>query len=126
VVEDDTDLRRMLARFLEHEGFRVVTAENGKAALEHCESTLPDVILADLMMPLMDGEDFLVEYRRRYPSAHTPVIIASASEIRDQVAARLEIAAVLKKPFDMAQLKQVLQAYAVRPSDAPVADDAPD
>ena len=64
VVDDDAEVRRLLRRMLEPEGYTVVEAENGRAALGHLRDVSPSVILLDLMMPEMDGFEFVAEFRR--------------------------------------------------------------
>ncbi|HJL44736.1 MAG TPA: response regulator, partial [Polyangiaceae bacterium LLY-WYZ-15_(1-7)] len=108
VVDDDPDLRRMIGRLLEHEGFDVRLAEDGQAALGHLEP-MPDVIVADLMMPQLDGEGFLLELGRRYPDASPQVVLLSASAIRDDVARRLGVVASLDKPFDTVALVDLVR-----------------
>ena len=65
VVEDDQPTRELLCRNLRDEGWTVDSAENGAVALEHVETSLPDLIVLDLMMPVMDGFEFLVNLRLR-------------------------------------------------------------
>jgi len=110
IVEDDEDLREMMAHLLTLEGFEAVTVANGREALDYLHSArTPEVILLDLMMPIMDGW----EYRRRQqadPSlAPVPVIILSAL---DQArAAAVDAAAFLKKPLDFDRLLSLVRTY---------------
>jgi CheY-like chemotaxis protein len=113
IVEDDPDLRRLMVRLLEHDGFVVRAAADGRQGLEALEP-LPDVIVADLMMPDLDGEQFLVELRSRYPNARPAVVLVSASAIREEIATRLEVDASLSKPFDTAELRELVRALAGR------------
>jgi len=78
VVDDDADLREALADVLQESGYDVLTAEHGKAALAVLEGTLPDVILLDLMMPVMDGPTFAVERKKNPRAAGIPVVLFSA------------------------------------------------
>ncbi|MCB9604199.1 MAG: response regulator transcription factor [Sandaracinus sp.] len=113
IVEDDPDLRRLIVRLLEHDGFSVRAAADGREALDALEP-MPDVIVADLMMPDLDGEQFLVELRSRFPEARPAIVLVSASAIREQVADRLEVDASLSKPFDTAELRDVVRELATR------------
>ena len=110
VLDDDPDLRTMVRRILEKDGFRVVTAEDGPSALALCDTALPGGIVADLMLPVMDGEAFLQELRRRHPDHQVPVILVTASAIRREVAARAKVNASVEKPFDPEDLREVVRA----------------
>jgi CheY-like chemotaxis protein len=81
VVEDDAPLRQRLRRVLEREGYAVVEAAHGRAALERLREGLPGAILLDLGMPVMDGFAFLVEMRREPAWQHVPVIVLTAAEL---------------------------------------------
>jgi signal transduction histidine kinase/CheY-like chemotaxis protein/ligand-binding sensor domain-containing protein len=84
VVEDDPSVRELLDRNLGKEGWTVRLAEHGRAALASLQEQLPDVILLDLMMPVMDGFEFLHELRRRPDSRKLPVIILTSMELSEQ------------------------------------------
>ena len=110
IVEDDLDTREMLARFLELEGFRVESAENGKAALERLESgTRACVILLDLMMPVMDGWQFRQAQVQDAALARIPVIVVSAAG-RDRIE-RIDADAYLSKPVDLDELLACLTRF---------------
>ena len=81
VVEDDPVMRDMLRRRLEKENWTVIEAENGRAALEQMTERQPDLILLDLMMPEMDGFQFLDEIRKRKDWHVIPVIVVTAKEL---------------------------------------------
>ena len=55
IADDEMDLRAMLRILLEREGYRIVEARNGEEAVELCKQQLPDVVLLDILMPVMDG-----------------------------------------------------------------------
>src|SRR5690606_28206772 len=79
VVEDDADIREVLREVLEVEGFTVRTADNGKVGLEALEEIgRPCLILLDLMMPVMNGLEFLAALRARSAPRSPPVVIVSA------------------------------------------------
>jgi CheY-like chemotaxis protein len=98
IVEDDPALRDMMAVMLSSEGFEPSTATNGRDAIAQLDSGYrPDVILLDLMMPVMNGHDFLDRCRRDPFCARIPVIVLSAAADRmPDIAA----AAVFQKPLD--------------------------
>jgi signal transduction histidine kinase/CheY-like chemotaxis protein/HAMP domain-containing protein len=81
VVEDDVDLRELLRRTLQREGCAVTEAENGKVALERVREAIPGLILLDLLMPEMDGFEFLAELRRQEAWRAIPVIIVTAKAL---------------------------------------------
>ena len=89
VVEDDQDTRRWLARALEAEGWQVTEAENGRVALEQLATAPPDLILLDLIMPEMDGFEFLTELRRSEALRDVPVVVITAAELTDDDRRRL-------------------------------------
>jgi signal transduction histidine kinase/DNA-binding response OmpR family regulator len=81
LVEDDATTRDMVRRMLEKEGLEVVTAENGRVALERVRAGAPALVLLDLMMPEMDGFEFLRELRARPEWRLLPVIVLTAKEL---------------------------------------------
>ena len=105
VVEDDFDLRDALVPILEYEGHRVVSAANGKEALDRLHAMPPpSLILLDLMMPVMNGEEFRAEQLRDPVLASIPVVVLSAHPSAEERAAHLGAAGCLKKPFDIEDL----------------------
>jgi CheY-like chemotaxis protein len=89
VVEDDPVMRDVLQRRLEKEGWKVIEAENGRVALERMAERRPDLILLDLMMPEMDGFQFLEEIRKREEWHSIPVIVVTAKELSAEDRQRL-------------------------------------
>ncbi|BAE49916.1 response regulator [Paramagnetospirillum magneticum] len=90
VVEDDHTNREMLRRMLVKEGWSVIEAANGRIALERVAESRPDLILLDLMMPEMDGFEFVSELRRHSAWHAIPVVVLTAKDIgqddRDRLA----------------------------------------
>ncbi len=84
VIDDDESIRGLFRRALESASWTVVEAENGAAALERVAEKRPDLILLDLMMPVMDGFEFLVEFRKREDAAATPVIVVTAKDLSEE------------------------------------------
>jgi PAS domain S-box-containing protein len=89
VVEDDSNMREMLRRTLEKEGWRVAEAQNGKVGLEKLAEAAPDLILLDLMMPEMDGFEFMDVLRRREDSRRIPVFVITAKDLTEEDHRRL-------------------------------------
>ena len=91
VVEDDPAARETMVRTLQGDGWEVDEAENGKIALGKSEQHEFELILLDLMMPVMDGFEFLEKLRSSdYPSANTPIIIVTAMELNTEDRKRLQ------------------------------------
>jgi CheY-like chemotaxis protein len=78
VVDDDPDLCEMMAHLLTGEGFATEVASNGQDALDKAHANPPQVILLDMMMPVMDGWTFLAHQRNDAALAVIPVIVLSA------------------------------------------------
>jgi len=81
VIEDDDETREMMRRVLQKQGCTVAEAENGKVGLERVEQVVPDLILLDLMMPEMDGFQFLEVLRGQEHTRTIPVVVVTAKEL---------------------------------------------
>ena len=81
VVDDDRTTREMLRRMLEREGWAVTEAENGRVALDRMAENQPGLILLDLMMPEMDGLEFIEEMRRHQEWSDVPVVVVTAKNL---------------------------------------------
>jgi len=101
VVDDDPDVRSFLSAFLELEGYEVQTAANGAEALHSVAEQRPDVILLDLMMPVMDGWTFCRQLAMNHHTSHPPIIIISASHELDGRLQEAGASAFIAKPFDL-------------------------
>jgi signal transduction histidine kinase/DNA-binding response OmpR family regulator len=99
VVDDNEEVRAMLRRALEKEGWGVDEAENGRVALERIEAREPALILLDLMMPVMDGFEFVMEMRHRGAAAAIPIVVVTAKDLTDEDRERLngDVAALVQK-----------------------------
>jgi len=84
VVDDDEVIREGIAEFLKLKGWQVIQAENGQQALAHLQQAIPRLILLDLMMPVMNGFEF-IEQLQKHPTWHTiPVIVLTSKELDAQ------------------------------------------
>lgn len=83
VVEDDQDTRDLITRILQKEGAQVDQAENGLVALEYTRTNYPNLILLDLMMPKMDGFEFITELQKTEQGRSVPVIVVTAKELTE-------------------------------------------
>ncbi len=112
VVEDESYLCDLIADVLETEGHTVRKASNGLEALQHVRERKPDIILLDLMMPIMDGWEFISALKSEGEWAGIPVVIITA--IYDVKRTQLDTgaAAVITKPFDIDQLADIVRTYA--------------
>ena len=89
VVEDDEPTRSLLRRTLQGDGWEVAEAENGQEGLNALDKFKPDLVLLDLMMPKMDGFEFLRQFRSREAYREVPVIVVTAKELTKEEATRL-------------------------------------
>src|SRR3954470_20300434 len=103
VVDDDPDILQTLALCLSSEGYRVLMASNGREALHVLDRESPAVILLDLMMPVMDGWQFVQELETR-GRRDVPLLILSADRAVQGHAQKLKANGHLAKPFDLDEL----------------------
>jgi DNA-binding response OmpR family regulator len=117
VVDDAASVRQLLQDYLTQQGFRVVTAANGQEAIYAARHSNPDLILLDILMPQMDGFEFLRRYRRE---KQTPVIVITAKEEETDAVLGLELGAddYIIKPFRMRELVSRLRAVLRRQESA--------
>ena len=106
VVDDDPDILDALAEILEVEGYEVRRARNGREALQQLEQGVPDLVLLDLMMPVMDGWEFA---RSLDPRARPPIIVLSADRNVSVKAGEIGALGWLAKPFELAELLQAVR-----------------
>ncbi len=116
VVDDQSSVRQLLQDYLTEQGFKVVTATDGQNAIYTARHEEPDLILLDIMMPRMDGYDFLRQYRQE---RQTPVIIITAREEETDAVVGLELGAddYVVKPFRMRELVARIHAVLRRRED---------
>jgi two-component system response regulator MprA len=105
IVDDEPALREIMADALAAEGYRVTTVVDGAQALDHVRETRPDLIVLDLMIPVLDGWAFIDAYRE-IAEDEIPIIGVSAN-MTTEIAARLRklgVRVCLAKPFDLDEL----------------------
>jgi CheY-like chemotaxis protein len=111
IIEDDADLREMMAQLLSLEGYQAHVVSNGREALDylHNGAERPELILLDLMMPVMDGWEFRRVQRSDPDLADVPVIVLSALD----PARGTDVGAIefLKKPLDFDRLLELVRQY---------------
>jgi CheY-like chemotaxis protein len=111
VVEDHLDLREMLAILLEGEGFAVATASNGEEALRALDQSAPAVILLDLMMPVMTGDEFRERQLADARFAQIPGICMTAAHDGKERADRIHADEYFQKPVDFEQLITAVRSH---------------
>jgi DNA-binding response OmpR family regulator len=112
VVEDDAELREILQAEFELEGLTALTATNGSEAVTAAREFKPDLILMDLMMPVMDGIEATKIVKGNEETKHIPIIMLTAAGNREDIVAGLEAGAIdyITKPFFMPELKARLRS----------------
>lgn len=108
VVEDDALNRQVLREFLSAHHVTVREAENGEAALSSLELLVPDVILMDLEMPVMSGEEAIRNIRSRMEVADVPILALSGSNDRGAEAHAVDVQRILRKPVDRDELLEAI------------------
>lgn len=106
VVDDELAISELVSEALKRQGFRVETASDGDTALEKAETTLPDLILLDLMLPRLDGWEVCRRLKSQAATRKIPIMMLTARRDEREVIAGLEIGAddYLKKPFSLGEL----------------------
>ena len=112
IIEDSIDISEPITTLLESEGYTVSCAENGQEGLKYLHTTdhVPQIILLDLMMPLMDGSEFRNRQKNDPKISQIPIILMSASAIIEKDAIRLGVNAFLPKPLDIDQLLDTVES----------------
>lgn len=116
VIEDDADIRRVLIRLLQKASYTVMAVENGRIALETLKHVYFDLILLDLQMPELDGNQFLKACHDYVPAA--PVIIVSANpNFLDSTYSQVK--ATVPKPFFIKEILEVISKVLDEVEEAP-------
>ncbi len=118
VVDDEPMVREVVTRYLEHDGFHVVTAEDGREALKAVKASVPDLIILDIMLPEVDGLDVLTKLRL---SGDVPVILLTARTAEADRILGLELGAddYVLKPFSPRELTARVRSVLRRSSREP-------
>ncbi len=113
VVDDDPDLRWLLRETFRDEGYAVETAAHGLEALHTACRRMPDVVVLDLRMPVMDGHTFIAAWRQVTSAASVPIVAISALE-RRVTTEGLGVEAFLPKPLDLRALVEAVGSLRTR------------
>lgn len=120
LVDDDPDVRELVAGALERHGFSVLAVGSGEAALEAAGAHAVDILLSDVMLPAIDG--FETARRLRASRPNLPVLLMSGYVARDTVDRHAAVSPVIRKPFSMAELVgRLREVLASRPDRPPAA-----
>ena len=122
IADDEAQIREILRIYFEKEGFEVIEAEDGAAAILKVQSEKPDILLLDIMMPVLDGIEVCKQVRKM---SDLPIIMVTAKDDDDDRIAGLEIGAddYITKPFNsrevVARVKAVLRRCLLYTSPSP-------
>ncbi len=112
VVEDDNSIRELLVELLQSEGYEVASAINGLEGLKYLQSqSNPDLILIDLMMPIMDGYTFRTEQMKNALWSKIPVVVMSAEANAKEKLKNYGITAFLSKPVELDTILKTVELY---------------
>jgi len=114
IIEDDAVMRDVLRRSVEKEGLQVTQAADGRAGLQCMSESLPALVLLDLMMPEMDGFEFLEALWGRADWRHVPVILITAKDLTQEDHSRLtgQVARIVRKgTIDFATLLDAIKEF---------------
>jgi DNA-binding response OmpR family regulator len=111
VADDDPDILRLLERRLSRRGYTVVTAADGRAALEAVRGMRPHAVVLDRVMPAMSGEEVCAALKRDERTASIPVVLLSAHASEREIVEGFGVGAddYLTKPFDLDELDERLR-----------------
>ena len=111
IVEDEEDIKQLLLEVLEDKGYQVLVAGNGEIALQRIGEEMPDIIFADVFMPVMDGLDLISRLKENPDTSGIPVVIVTVMNARDteKKAKELGVEHYLNKPWESAELDLVLE-----------------
>ena len=112
VVEDDNSIRELLVELLQSEGYEVSSAVNGLEGLKCLENERkPDLILIDLMMPVMDGYSFRSEQMKHPLWSKIPVVVMSAEANAKEKMKNFNITAFLSKPVELDTILKTVEKF---------------
>lgn len=109
VIDDEPSVLDMIQGHFSLRGFDVLTADDGGSGIAVCRDSLPDVIILDLKMKHMDGDEALPELRRIVPDARIYVVSAYQDEITEKRVAGLGVDAYFEKPVSIIDLQHTIQ-----------------
>ncbi|MHB8612725.1 MAG: response regulator [Candidatus Dormibacteraceae bacterium] len=108
VVDDTPFIRELLRLILEDGGYEVIEAQHGGAALQQMQRSVPDLVVTDLMMPVISGPQLVRHLRSDARTASVPILILSSNPNAAEIASNAD--ATLGKPFDRASLVAIVES----------------
>jgi len=123
VVDDKSSVRQLLREYLVEQGYRILEADNGENALYTARHAKPDLVLLDIMMPKMDGYEFIRQFRKE---SRTPIIVITARQEETDAVLGLELGAddYVVKPFRMRELLARIRSVCRRAEGEPQSEDS--
>src|SRR5215468_3826395 len=109
VIDDSDDIGEMFRLVLESAGFRVRVAADGREGLAAVREERPDLVITDIMMPGMNGFDFLIHLRSDFPPPLPPAIVCSGFDATGEEAIRLGAVRFVAKPIESAALVEIVE-----------------
>jgi two-component system chemotaxis response regulator CheY len=110
IVEDEQSIREVISDVLEDRGYRVLAASNGAEALDLLGSIRPDVMVLDLLMPVMHGWEFMESYVEKAGGMPIPIVVVSVNPALPRSFGRFGVRQVVSKPFDVDVLLGAVEA----------------
>jgi two-component system response regulator MtrA len=113
VADDDPDILNIVTVSLETQGYVILKATNGREAVDQAKKNHPDLILLDMMMPVMSGYEAVAELKSDPATAEIPVVGLSAKAMATDIelASGIGIDGYITKPFRIAQVLSVVEGY---------------
>jgi two-component system, chemotaxis family, chemotaxis protein CheY len=114
IIDDENSLRETISELFMVSGFTVFEAQNGEEGLQIVQEKNPDLIICDVMMPVLDGYGFM-EKHSNSAFSHIPVLLLTAKvEVKDtEKGINLGAKAYIKKPFVFSELKKLVDSYII-------------
>lgn len=114
VIEDDLELLDLVAFVLEDEGYRVEKASDGLEGLRAVERKMPDLIILDMKMPVMNGWQFASEFKARY-NGRAPIVVLTAGANARRNAEEIGAQGWIGKPFELDELVATVRRFTKEP-----------
>jgi DNA-binding response OmpR family regulator len=112
LADDEEDIKTVVKYYLEQRGYEVLTAFDGLDAITMCEANKPDLLLLDVMMPVMNGFEVARRLKANPETSGIPIVMLSAASQADNIKEGLEAGArdYIVKPFEPAKLDEIIKA----------------